>query len=217
MLFCLLGALENRGRQGGRSPNVGRGTGPPPSGQLDPSPYQMAAELTQQKVTDPNEKSVLKAMYDWTSIAPDLAMLGATLFGAGKGIVGRVRSATRLEGGSALENVKNGGIIEEGGNGTVNGKANFPTNESQLKHIFRDADGHLPDTLTNRNLIEGVANNPKNYIGTDTNGTKWFAQIQPDGSQVWVRTYNGSITNAGLNTTPKDFDPQTGLNYNPFK
>ena len=60
-------------------------------------------------------------MYDWTSIAPDLAMLAATLFGVGKGIVGRVRSATSLEGGSMLENVKNGGIIEEGGNGSTAG------------------------------------------------------------------------------------------------
>ena len=80
--------------------------------QLDPSLYQMAAELTQQKVTDPNEKSVLKAMYDWTSIAPDLAMLAATLFGVGKGIVGRVSSATRVEGSSALENVGNRSIIK---------------------------------------------------------------------------------------------------------
>ena len=103
------------------------------------------------------------------------------------------------------------------GTGDAGSSVNLPPNDSQLKHIFRDADGHLSDTPTNRSLLEEVANNPENYIGTDSNGTRWFTQIQPDGSQVWVRTYNSNITNAGLNTTPKVFDPQTGLNYNPFK
>jgi hypothetical protein len=97
------------------------------------------------------------------------------------------------------------------------GSNKLPTNDSQLKHIFRNAEGHLPDTLDNRSLIESVGNNPKNFIGTDARGTNWYAQIQSDGSQIWVRTYNGTVTNAGVNTTPRTFDPQTGLNFNPFK
>ena len=108
--------------------------------------------------------------------------------------------------------------IEKGAGITKSGGSNkLPANDSQIKHIFRDAEGHLPDTPANRNLIESVGNNSKNYIGTDAHGTNWYAQIQPDGSQVWVRTYNGTITNAGVNATPRTFDPQTGLNNNPLK
>ena len=97
------------------------------------------------------------------------------------------------------------------------GEVKFPANDSQIKHIFREADGHLLDTPANRSLLENTANNTQNFIGSDIHGTKWYAQIQPDGSQVWVRTYNGIITNAGINTMPRTFDPQTGFNDNPLK
>jgi hypothetical protein len=97
------------------------------------------------------------------------------------------------------------------------GKAKLPTNDSQLKHIFREADGHLPDTPINRTLVENTANNSKYFMGSDAYETRWYAKIQPDGSQIWVRTYNGTIINAGVNATPRTFDPQTGLNNNPLK
>lgn len=32
-------------------------------------------------------------------------------------------------------------------------KIKLPQNESQIKHIFREAPGHLPDTPENRKLI----------------------------------------------------------------
>jgi hypothetical protein len=41
----------------------------------------------------------------------------------------------------------------------------FPTNESQIKHIFRDKSGHLPDTPDNRKLLKDVANDPAKYFG----------------------------------------------------
>ena len=107
----------------------------------------------------------------------------------------------------------------EGGTNIPDGRGvnNLPQTEAQLRHIFRNAKGHLPDTPTNRMLIENTANNPKNYLGIDSKGTSWYAQMQADGSQIWVQTYNGIITNAGLNEIPRIFNPQSGLNNNPLK
>ena len=93
----------------------------------------------------------------------------------------------------------------------------LPEKDAQMKHIFREAEGHLADTSFNRNLIERVVNNPKNYVGKDSYGTDWYAQIQPDGSQVWARALHGFVTNAGLNNSARKFDPRTGLNKNPLK
>ena len=158
--------------------------------QLDPSLYQMAAELTQQKVTDPNEKSVLKAMYDWTSIAPDLAMLAATLFGVGKGIVGRVRSATSLEG-RALENIKNVDIIEEGG--LPKGAGNAVKN---LK----------PQNLMDELAQSGVKYTPDNVVMvTKTHDGKLMWLEKGDSSaglQHIVDGHASDFANRGINDIP---------------
>lgn len=100
-----------------------------------------------------------------------------------------------------------------GGNGGQNRLSSKP---SQLKHMFADRPGHLPDTPENRTLLESVANNPNNYLGTDSMNTQWYAQIQPDGSQIWARVWNGSIFNGGINEIPREWNPVTGLNNNPF-
>jgi len=88
----------------------------------------------------------------------------------------------------------------------------FPTNVSQTRHIFGNRPGHMPDTPVNRNLIQSVASNPRNFLGTDAHGTQWFAKTLPNGNQVWVRVHNNTISNAGLNTTPRPFNPTRGLN-----
>lgn len=98
---------------------------------------------------------------------------------------------------------------------TLNNK--LPTKDSQLKHIFRKAEGHLPDTPENRKLIEKVANNPDNYVGKDKYGNEWYSEIQPDGSQIWVTVRNGTIQNAGKNDEPKTWDDETGYSKNPKK
>ena len=57
-------------------------------------------------------------------------------------------------------NGKGGGTSNQ----TVNSLTNkLPTNDSQIKHIFRPTEGHLSDTPENRKLIETTANNPENY------------------------------------------------------
>jgi len=87
----------------------------------------------------------------------------------------------------------------------------LPESDSKLKHIFRDADGHLPDTPENRKLIQDTANNPNNYLGKDKYGNDWYALTREDGSQVWVQSGNGEIWDAGVNTQPRSWNDQTGL------
>lgn len=93
----------------------------------------------------------------------------------------------------------------------------LPANDSQLNHIFDDRPGHLPDTPENRQALEDLANDQSKYVGTDTYGNEWNVQLEPDGSQTWVRYQNGVINDGGRNITPRRWDNTTGLNNNPFK
>ena len=90
----------------------------------------------------------------------------------------------------------------------------LPSNDSQLKHIFRNASGHLPDTPENRELIESIANDPAYYYGVDGRGLTWFSKINPDGTQIWISIRNGKIQNAGKNETKHEWDPETGFSRN---
>lgn len=78
---------------------------------------------------------------------------------------------------------------------------------------FREGNGHIIDTPDNRSKILNVANDKKNYLGRDARGNDWYAKTESDGSQIWVRTRNGKVDNAGINTPPRIWDDETGL-YN---
>lgn len=93
----------------------------------------------------------------------------------------------------------------------------MPSGVAQIKHIFRNATGHLPETDENKRLILSVSNDPDCYIGTDSKNKKWYTKTLSDGSQVWVSVYNSIISDAGLNDSPRKFDPDSGLNNNPKK
>lgn len=71
--------------------------------------------------------------------------------------------------------------------------------------------GHLVDTPENQQALVNLTNNPANRLGTDRFGNQWFAQIQSDGSLLWGSVRNGVVQNGGLNTTPRNFNPATGL------
>ena len=79
----------------------------------------------------------------------------------------------------------------------------FPTQSSQLSHIFRDAPGHLAkDTLANRNLIMDTISRG-NFIMTDKYGNQIFARMLDNGTEVWAYVRNGVIWDAGLNQVPR--------------
>ncbi|WP_013631018.1 hypothetical protein [Rubinisphaera brasiliensis] len=83
--------------------------------------------------------------------------------------------------------------------------------EGRTGHIFRNADGHLPDTPANRQLLKDVADDPATTLGPDKYGNTWSARTNPDGTQTWVQTRGDQIINGGVNQTPKTYNPQTGL------
>ena len=95
-------------------------------------------------------------------------------------------------------------------------KITFPQEDAQLKHIFRDAEGHIADTSANRQKILDVTSNLDNYLGKDARGNDWYAIISEDGTQIWVRVRNCVIDNAGVNDVPRTWDSVTGL-YNNTK
>jgi hypothetical protein len=45
----------------------------------------------------------------------------------------------------------------------------------------------------------------------DTYGNDWYAETQPDRTQVWSQVRNGKIINGGVNQKPKSFNEKTGL------
>lgn len=112
-----------------------------------------------------------------------------------------------------IDYAKTNGFFSEKGMGSVFGKNLMPKNDSQIKHLFRKKEGHLQDTPENRALLLRVANDPKNYIGTDANGVRWYAELLADGRQVWVSVRNGIIQNGGINSQLHPWDPITGLNH----
>lgn len=89
-------------------------------------------------------------------------------------------------------------------------RISLPTNDSQLKHIFRNKKGHLMDTSDNRVLLEDVANNKNNYVGSDNHGNQWYSRILPDKGQVWVQVRNNIIQNGGINNPPLKWNNDSG-------
>jgi len=83
--------------------------------------------------------------------------------------------------------------------------------ERRAPHIFRNQVGHLPDTPQNRALLEDVANDNANRLGTDQFGNQWFAKTNADGTQTWVQVRNDKVINGGMNQTPRTFTARTGL------
>lgn len=93
----------------------------------------------------------------------------------------------------------------------ANASGDFVLTDNRATKIFGTRDGHIADTQENRALLTSVANNPATTLGPDKYGTMWSAQLQSDGTQVWVQTRNGQIWNGGVNKTPLPYNPETGL------
>ena len=89
--------------------------------------------------------------------------------------------------------------------------------ELQLNHIFANRSGHLSDTPENRQKIIDLTNDNKNSVGTDKHNIDWYASTDDDGSQLWAKVHNNTISDAGKNNSPIKFDTESGLNNNPKK
>lgn len=98
----------------------------------------------------------------------------------------------------------------------LKGKIKLPESDSQIKHIFRNAKGHLEDTPENRKLLLDLANNTEYHAGKDSRGNEWHFKNLDDGSQIWVSIRNGVIQNGGINNPPHSWDDRSGLSTNIF-
>jgi len=83
--------------------------------------------------------------------------------------------------------------------------------ENRVGHIFRNKDGHIPDTPQNRVMLVDLANNKQKVLGSDRHGNMWAAEINADGSQTWVQYRGDKIINGGVNKVPRVYNPKTGL------
>lgn len=97
----------------------------------------------------------------------------------------------------------------------LKGKVRLPENDAQLKHIFREEEGHLMDTPENRDILLKLANDESTHAGIDKYGNDWNIRLNEDGSQYWVRSQNQVINEGGRNTNPLPWNDETGLFRNP--
>lgn len=99
------------------------------------------------------------------------------------------------------------------------GKTNtIPDTIAQIDHIFRDDDGHLPFSEENVNTISKLINNDKNIVlDEDKHGNTWYSSDQSDGSQLWGKVHGHKLSDAGKNDTPRETNPDTGLDNNKKK
>lgn len=80
------------------------------------------------------------------------------------------------------------------------------------RHIFRNAPGHFAeDTSATRQLLLDTAADSNWYLGQDKYRTDWYAQTLTSGEQIWVQVRHGEIRNAGINSTPRPWHPNTGF------
>jgi hypothetical protein len=85
-------------------------------------------------------------------------------------------------------------------------------------HIFKDRPGHLIDNIENRERIRNLVKNPTKFFGDDNHNNWWYAEILPDGTQLWGETRGDKITNCGLNKIPKPYNKNSGFcDFDPSK
>ncbi|HEV3319322.1 MAG TPA: RHS repeat-associated core domain-containing protein [Solirubrobacteraceae bacterium] len=105
--------------------------------------------------------------------------------------------------GHGLEGALAGTALFAGGDGAEEAGEGIGIAEGAAGHIFRDADSHLAeDTPENRALIESVVKSD-NHVETKYPGVDVYRETLSNGTQVWAEVKDGSITNAGVNSTPR--------------
>lgn len=102
-----------------------------------------------------------------------------------------------------LEGVVAGAALFAGGEGADEAGVGVGIAEDSAGHIFRNGLGHLAeDTPENRALLESAVKSD-NYVETKYPGVDVYRETLPNGTQVWAEVKDGSITNGGVNSTPR--------------
>jgi len=84
-------------------------------------------------------------------------------------------------------------------------------NKSIMMHIFRNKEGHMLDTPSNRAILRNLVRNANNYLGKYARDNHWYAKVLKKGKQLWAWVRNNMIRDGGLNETPRSFNGRTGL------
>lgn len=87
----------------------------------------------------------------------------------------------------------------------------------QLEHMFKEKEGHLPNTKENQAIILKMVNNKENYIGNSKikyTELERYTQILDNGNQLWANVRNRRVENCGINKEAGMFDKETGLYRN---
>lgn len=94
--------------------------------------------------------------------------------------------------------------------------------KGNVSHVFstvrgKPKHGHLPDTLLNRREIAKTFLKEENFIGKDSFGKKWYAEIKSNNTQLWAYFKPNGQLSGGLNKEIVPWDPIYGLRKPPFK
>ena len=57
-------------------------------------------------------------------------------------------------------------------------RVKMPESDSKLKHIFRKAEGHLPDTVENRKMLKDLANDRQSHLGKAPNEKEYNEALE---------------------------------------
>ena len=87
--------------------------------------------------------------------------------------------------------------------------AKMPKNKAQINHIMAERNGHIKNNSKNRQLLEKITKDSKNYKGKNKHGNKVYSKIIK-GEEYWVYTRNGIIQNGGSNGRDYKFHKKGG-------
>lgn len=71
-------------------------------------------------------------------------------------------------------------------------------------HVFSKVrgtvkNGHVEDTAFNRKIITETFSNERNYMLTNSHGSRYYAKWLGNGQEAWARIDNGIVKSAGIN------------------
>jgi hypothetical protein len=100
---------------------------------------------------------------------------------------------------AAEQAAKKAAIEQAAKEAAIRNAARIPVSNSNVTgHIFKRSSGHLEqNTPSNIRRLESAISD-KYYSGKDKFGNDWFFKTEGR-EQVWVKVYNGKVTDAGVN------------------